>query len=73
MMRGDAMKMYCWKDGPAATRMQRELPYRCSNGSGRAMGSSTGCSNAEDVGQGGLALAQVLCRIINVMLSEEYY
>ena len=35
--------------GPwAATRMHRELLYRCS--SGRAMGSSTCCSSAEDVG-----------------------
>jgi len=28
--------------GPwVAARMQRELPYKCSSGSGRAMGSST--------------------------------
>jgi hypothetical protein len=28
--------------GPwAATQMQRELPYGCSSGSGKAMGSST--------------------------------
>jgi len=27
-----------------------ELSYRCSSGSGRAMGNSTGCSSAEDVG-----------------------
>ena len=36
-------------------RMQRELSYRCSSGSGRTMGSSTGCSSEEDVGQEGLA------------------
>ena len=30
-----------------------------SNGSGRIMGTCTGCSSAEDVGQEGLALAQV--------------
>jgi len=35
----------------ATTWMQRELQYGCSSGSGRAMGSSTGCSSAEDVGQ----------------------
>ena len=39
--------------------MQRELSYRCSSGNGRAMGSSTGCSSAEDVGQEGLASTQV--------------
>ena len=48
------MQMQCWEKGPAAAWMQRELSYGCSNGSGRAMGSS-----AEDVGQGGLASAQV--------------
>ena len=42
--------------GPWATaRMQRELLYRCNSGSGRTMCSSTECSRAEDVGQGGLA------------------
>lgn len=49
------MQMQCWEDGPAAARMQRELSYRRSIGSGRAMGSSTGCNNAEDVERGGLA------------------
>ena len=53
MMRGDAVQMQCREDGPAAARMHREFPYRCTSGSGRAMGSS-----AEDVGQGGLASAQ---------------
>ena len=38
--------------------MQRELLYGCSNGSGRAMGSNTGCNSAKDVGQGDLASAQ---------------
>ena len=54
------MQMQCWEKGPAATQMQRVLPYGCSDGSGRAMGNSTGCSRAEDVGRGGLASAQVL-------------
>jgi len=36
-----------------------ELSYKCSSGSGRAMGSSTGCSSAEDVGQQGQTSAQV--------------
>jgi len=47
--------MQCWEKGPATTWMHRELSYRCSTGSGRTMGSSS----VEDVGQGGLALAQV--------------
>ena len=34
-----------------AARTQRELQYECSSGSGRAMGSSIECNNAEDVGQ----------------------
>ena len=38
--------------------MQRELLYECSSDSGRAMESSAGCNNAEDVGQRGLALTQ---------------
>ena len=50
--------MQCWEKGPAAARMQRELSYGCSSGRDRAMGNSTGCSNAEDVGWGGLASAQ---------------
>ena len=58
MMRGDAVQMHCWEDGPAIARMQRELPYRCSSGSGRAMGNNTGCSSVEDVGRGGLASVQ---------------
>ena len=37
----------------------RELLYGCNSGSGKAMGSSTGCSSAKDVGRGGLASAQV--------------
>jgi len=38
--------------GPwATTQMQRELQYRCNNGSGKSMGSNTRCSSAEDVGQ----------------------
>lgn len=39
--------------------MQRELLYRCGNGSGRSMGNNTRCSSAEDVGRGGLASTQV--------------
>ena len=39
--------------------MQRELPYGCNSGSGRAMGSSTGGNNAEDVVRRGLASTQV--------------
>jgi len=35
----------------ATAWMQRELSYRCSNGSGRAMGSSTGCNSVEDDGK----------------------
>ena len=58
MMIGDAMQMQCWEDGPTTTRMQREFPYRCTSGSGNAMGSSTGCSSAKDVGRGGLASTQ---------------
>jgi len=54
MMRGDAVPMQCWEDRPAAARMQRELSYGCSSGSGRAMGSSGSGkamgSSAEDVG-----------------------
>ena len=38
--------------------MQREMLYGCSSGSGRAMGSSTGCNSVEDVGRGGLASTQ---------------
>ena len=56
--KGVAVQMQCWKDGPVATRMQRELQYKCSSGNDRAMGRSTGCSSAEDGGWGGLALAQ---------------
>jgi len=52
---GVAMQMHCWEDGPAATRMERELQYRCSSGNDRAMGSSTRCSGAKEVGQGCLA------------------
>ena len=38
--------------GPWATAwMQRELQYGCNSGSGRAMGSSSRCSSAEDLGQ----------------------
>jgi len=54
---GVAMQMQCWEKGPTATRRQRELLYKCNSGSSRAMGSSTGCISAEDVGQGGLASA----------------
>ena len=36
-----------------------ELSYRCTSGSGRAMGRSTGCSSAEDVGQEGQTSSQV--------------
>ena len=44
--------------GPwATTWMQRDLSYRCTSSSGRAMGSSTRCSSVDDVGQGGLASA----------------
>ncbi len=50
--------MQCWEKGPAVAWMQRELPYGCNSGSGKVMHSSTGCSSAEDVGQGGLASAQ---------------
>ena len=32
----------------AAAQMQRELQYGCSSGSGRAMGSSIGCNNADN-------------------------
>jgi len=62
MMRGGAVQMQCWEEGLAAARMQRKLSYRCSSGSGsgRTMGSSTGCSSAEDVGKEGLTSAQVL-------------
>ena len=52
--------MQCWEEAPATARMQMELQYRCSSGSDRAMGNNTGCSSAEDIGQGGLASAQVL-------------
>ena len=52
---GVAVQMQCWEEGPVATRMQGELQYRCGSGSGGAMGSSTGCNSAEDVGRGGLA------------------
>eukprot|EP00253_Pinus_taeda_P029961 PITA_29961 len=54
-----AVQMQCWEEGPAATWMQRELQYKCSSGSDRAMGNSTRCRSAEDVGQGGLASTQV--------------
>eukprot|EP00253_Pinus_taeda_P005361 PITA_05361 len=47
---GVVVRMQCWEKGPAATRMQREL-YRCRSGSSRVMGSSTRCSNVEDVGK----------------------
>jgi len=49
MMRGDAAVAVArpW----ATAQIQRELPYRWNNGNGRAMGSSTRCSSAEDVGQ----------------------
>ena len=47
---GVAMQMQCWEKGPTATQMQRELPYRCRSGKGRAIGNSTGCSSAKDVG-----------------------
>ena len=71
------MQMQCWEDRLAAARMQRELSYGCSGGSGRAMGSSGSGkamgSSAEDVGSGGLASAHGLCRIIIVMLTVEYY
>ena len=67
------MQMHCWEDGPAAARMQRELPYGCNSGNGRAMDNSTGCNSAEDVGRVGLASTQGPCRIIRVMLSVEYY
>ena len=42
------MQMKCWEKGLATTQMQRELQYRCSSGSGRAMGSSTGGSSEEE-------------------------
>lgn len=51
--------MQCWEKGLAAAWMQRELSYRCSSGSGRTMGSNTRYSSAKDVGQDGLASAQV--------------
>jgi len=51
MMRGVAVQMQCWEKGPAAAQMQRELSYRCSSGSGKTMGSSTGYSSVEDGGQ----------------------
>jgi len=35
----------------ATARMHRELRYGCSSGSGKAMGSSTGCNSAKDDGQ----------------------
>ena len=35
----------------AAARMQKDLQYGCNSGIGRAMGSSTGCRSAEDVGK----------------------
>ena len=47
------MQMQCSEKGLATAQMQRELQYRCSSGSGRAMGSNTGGSSAEDVGQQG--------------------
>jgi len=47
MMRGVAVAVA----GPwVAARIQRELQYGWSSDSGRAMGSSIGCSSAEDVG-----------------------
>lgn len=54
------MQIQCWEKGLVAARMQRELSYGCSSssGSGKGMGSSTRCSNAEDVERGGLASAQ---------------
>ena len=55
--KGVAVQMQCWEEGQVAALMQRELLYRCSSGSGRTMGSSTGGSSAEDVGQEGLASA----------------
>ena len=45
--------MHCWEKGPAVEWMQRELSYKCSSGSGRAVGSDTGSSSAEDVEQEG--------------------
>ena len=54
------MRMQCWEKGPTTTWMQRELSYRCSSGSGRTMGNSTGGNNVEDVGQESLASTQVL-------------
>ena len=52
--------MQCWEDGATATWMYRELSYECISGSGRARGSITRRSNAEDVGRAGLASAQGL-------------
>jgi len=40
MMRGVAVQMQWWEDGPVAAWMKRELLYGCNSGSGRAMGSS---------------------------------
>eukprot|EP00253_Pinus_taeda_P025459 PITA_25459 len=51
--------MQCWEKGPAVAQMQRELSYRCNSGNGRTMGSSIGGNSVEDVGQEGLASAQV--------------
>ena len=50
------MQMQCWENGPTAARIQRELSYECSSGSGRAMGNGTGCSSAKDVGWGAVFL-----------------
>ena len=52
------MRMQRELQGLTVARMQRELSHRCNSGSSRAMGSNTGCSSAEDVGQEGLASAQ---------------
>eukprot|EP00253_Pinus_taeda_P004485 PITA_04485 len=61
---GVAVQMQCWEEGSTTTRMQRELQYRCSSGSGRAMGNSTGCNNVEDVGQEGQTSAQARILIV---------
>jgi len=59
-MRGGVAHMQCWEEGLAAARMQRELSYKCSSGSGRTMGSNTGGSSAKDVGQESPTSTQVL-------------
>lgn len=54
--------------GTMMQHVERELQYRCSSGNGSVMGSSTGSSNAVDVGQQDKQQHRGPMRRINVML-----